>query len=349
MNLKETTVYSYSRFSTFHNCQYEYYNTYVLKNKGIENVYTLTGSLIHDNLEKIYKSKGDIQSFHNSFEEKLMELDLLGIDFPNEKVKEAWMKDVRHFISNFNKIDSKMLLEKEIKFEVGDGIYLKGFVDAILPSDKGKPYVNVYDWKTSSKFSGKKLDEAGRQLLLYKIGLESDKAIKVDKVMWFMIKYVYVCNVLKNTKTKRKMCNRHKWVKEIRKQVEKELYKLMLDEFEIELLLDKAESENNLNCMPVEIQKKYWLEDCIVEYEVTDEKLNDVRAFVKDTVVEIERKNKANEDEWVPVKIDKYNSFYCGVLCGHRKRCKYYKQFLEDNSNNFEAKKKENEFENLFS
>nr|WP_233499550.1 hypothetical protein [Bacillus velezensis] len=39
----------------------------------------------------------------------------------------------------------------------------------------------MYDWKTSSKFAGKKLNEAGRQLLMYKLALEQTTDLKVDK------------------------------------------------------------------------------------------------------------------------------------------------------------------------
>jgi hypothetical protein len=340
-------VFSFSKLGSFHNCEYEYYNTYVKRSRGINNVYTELGSELHDNIEKIYSNQSDIEKFRESFENKLIELEMLNVNFPNDSIGDSWKRDVRHFLTNFNRIDKKMVLEKLIVFEIADGIYMQGYIDSISPSDKGKPHVDIIDWKTSSKFSGKKLTDAGRQLLMYKAGLESTSNYKVDKVMWFMIKYIYVCSKLKNGKIKKKMCNRGKWVKEMRNTLEKELYKLSMDEFEVELLLDKAIEENNIDGMPDKIKQLYWLEDCFVEYEMTDEKLEELKQYVVDTVEAIESKDPNNEDEWEPVKIDKYNSFYCSTLCGHRKTCKFYKQFLDDNADDFDKKKKDN-LEDLF-
>ena len=341
-------IYSFSKLGTFNNCEYEYYNTYILKKKGIENIYTIMGSELHDGIEQIYRNKLDIEKFKKDFENRLLELEMNGISFPSETIGDSWKADVGHFINNFNKIDSKMILEKLRVFEITDGVYFQGYVDAILPSEKGKPYVNIYDWKTSSKFTGKKLNEAGRQLLMYKLAIENTTNLKVDKIMWFMIKYVYVCSQGKK-KIKKKMCNRGKWVKEIRNQLEKDLKNNGMDDFEIELLLDNAVKQNTLECLPDEIKNKYWLEDCIVEYEITEERINELKDYVVNTVNEIESKDASNEAVWKPVEINKYNSFYCSVLCGHRKTCKFYKEFLDKSSKQFKKKDKVDVFDNLFS
>lgn len=344
-------VYSFSKLGSFYNCEFEYYNSYVKKNRGIDNVYTLLGSCIHSNLEEIYGGNGDKESFKSSYKDKLIELEMLGVNFPNDKIGDSYKADILHFIENFEKLDTKMIQEKLIVFEIADGIWMQGYIDAIIPSDKGNPFVNIIDWKTSSKFSGKKLNEAGRQLLMYKLGLEATTNKKVDKVMWCMVKYINVCSKLKNGKTKKKMCNRGKWVKEISKQLEKDLHKLNIDEFERELMLDKSISDNNLDALSKEIQDKYWLEDCYVEYEITDEKLEEFKKYVIDTVNEIENKDKEDKGSWKPVEINKYNSFYCSTLCGHRRICEYYKKFLDENSDGFEKKDKKNEidFDDLFS
>lgn len=309
------------------------------------------GSEIHHGVEKIYDNESNIEEFKRNFENKLMETELVGINFPNDKIGDSWKSDLRHYLANFNKMDTKIIQEKLIVFEVVEGIWVQGYIDGILPSEKGKPYVDVNDWKTSSKFSGKKLTEAGRQLLMYKVGLEQVTNFKVDKIMWSMVKYVYVCNMQKNKKVKKKMCNRGKWVKEIRSPLEKELMKSGMEDFEIEILLDAAVENNTLTNLPQEIQDKYWLEDCIVEYEATDERIEELKQYVKDTVHKIENKDVTDEDAWKPVEITKYDSFYCSTLCGHRKTCKFYKKYLDENSDSFDKKKKKDEFDldDLFS
>jgi ATP-dependent helicase/DNAse subunit B len=338
-------VYSFSKLGTFNTCEYEYYNSYILKNRGLNNVYTEMGSCLHNNIEAIYDGESNLEQFKNNYNDKLMELEMLGIDFPNENIKNSWIKDVNHFVDNFKKMDTKIIQEQLIVFEAAPGIWMQGYIDGILPSGQGKPYVNILDWKTSSKFTGKKLNEAGRQLLMYKVGLEDNSAVKVDRVMWCMIKYLYVCNWQKNGKIKKKMCNRGKWVKEMRSALEKELIKQGMDDFEIELLLDKAVQDNNIDCLPELVRKLYWLEDCFVEYEITDEKIDELKKYIINTVNAIEHKDKDNEDEWKPVEINKQNSFYCSVLCGHRKHCKYYKRYLEKNADSFEKKDKKEDFD----
>ncbi|MGK4040811.1 PD-(D/E)XK nuclease family protein [Heyndrickxia oleronia] len=343
-------VYSFSKLGTMNTCEYEYHNTYNLKKKGLDNIYNVMGSELHSGLEGIYGNNEDVETLNKNFEEKLIECEMLGINFPNQSIGDSWKADMRHFLNNFKKLEKKMIQEKLILFKITDDIYLQGYIDSIIPSDKGKPYVNIIDWKTSSKFTGKKLTEAGRQLLLYKVGLEATTNIKVDKVMWCMLKYLYVCNMQKNGKVKKKMCNRGKWVKEMRNAFEKELNKLNLDEFEIELLLDKAVEDNQMHCLPKEIKDKFWLEDCFLEYEVTDERIDELKQYVIKTVKEIESKDPNNEDEWQPQELNKYNTFYCSTLCGHRKHCKFYKAFLDENSESFDKKNKKDEIDmdNLF-
>jgi ATP-dependent helicase/DNAse subunit B len=338
-------VFSHSKLGTFNNCEYEYYNSYVLKNRGLNNIYTELGSCLHNNIEAIYDGESDIEKFKSNYTNKLFELDMIDMKFPNEKIGDSWKKDIDHFLNNFNKMDTKIVQEKLIVFEVTDGLWIQGYIDGIIPSEKGKPYVDVIDWKTSSKFAGKKLKEAGRQLLLYKVGLEDNTPFKVNKVMWFMIKYIYVCNMQKNGKVKKKMCSRGKWVKEMSETIKKELLNLNLDEFEIEMLIDKAVEDNNFDCLPQQIKDKYWLEDCFVEYDITDEKIDELKQYIVDTVNAIDNKDHSDEDDWKPVEISKYNSFYCATLCGHRKTCKFYKKFLEENADSFDKKNKIDDFD----
>lgn len=340
-------VYSFSKLGSFNNCEYEFYNSYINKKETVPNIYTLIGSEVHNGIEQIYKKEINSVSFKENFENKLIECELLGYNFPNESIGDSFKKDMSHFMDNFNEIEGNKLIEKLIVFEI-DGIWLQGYIDCIIPSDKGKPYVDIYDWKTSSKFTGSKLTDAGRQLLLYKIGLEQSTNMKVDKVQWFMVKYVNVCFVQKNGKVKKKMCNRGKWVSDIKNYLEKDLTSLDMSELEISFKLDDAITNNNLDQLPEEIKNKYWLEDCIVEYDTSDEKIEEVKNFVKETVAKIENKVASNS-KWKPIEISKYNSFYCSVLCGHRKRCEYYKEFLEKNKDGFKKKQQSNEMDELFS
>lgn len=348
------TVYSFSRLGV--DCDYEYYNTYVKRNRGIDNVYTLTGTFFHDSIEKIVKGEMKKEDLKLAYFEKMTELEMLNVKFPNDSIKNSWQKDMEHAVDNLQLIDGKALTEKQVLFELLPGIHITGWVDCIKPTDT-KPYVDIIDWKTSSKFTGKKLVSAGRQLLLYKLALEATTPFKINKLMWNMLKYMIVKwnQPLKSGKLspKSKMVSRGKWVRELRNNLEKDLKEHdELAEFEIEMLLDEAVQNNNINNLPQDIQDKYTFEDAYVEYEPTEERIEELKQYVKSRVDEINSKNKYDENDWKPVELKSdHDTFYCANLCGHRKHCKHYKAYL--NKADFKDKEKkdetlDDEFYNLF-
>lgn len=320
------TVYSISRINSFNTCQYGYYRTYILRDRGKNNVYGIAGSEIHDAIEEIYLGEDEKDSMSKRLEDLLFKCDIMGIDFPSENIKNNWVNDMKHFANNFDLIDKKVATEELVIYEIADGIYLQGYIDAIFKNNDKT--VDIIDWKTSSKFTGKKLKEAGRQLLIYKEALENTKGLKVKNIAWYMFKYVNVCSKYKNGKTKRKMCNRRRWVKEISKDLKKDLDKLGNEDFIIEMLVDKAIEDNNLKDLPQEIQDKYWLEDCMVYYDYTDKNIKECKDYIINTIKEIEDKDKKDINDWKPVNINRGTEFFCKNLCGHRDNCPYLQDYL---------------------
>lgn len=319
------TVWSISRLNSFHNCEYEYFNTYILRNRGKGNCYTEVGSFVHDFIENVYKGNNNKNNFSEAFELKMAENELLGIDFPSDDIRKNFTEDILHYTNNFKLLDGKHLLEKLIVFDI-DGHYIQGYIDMIqVTYDKE---INVVDWKTSSKFSGKaKLQDAGRQLVMYKVGLESTSSkAKINTLSWCMIKYLYVCHVQKNGKTKKKMCSRRKWVKDMKPTFEKEMIKEGMDELEVDILLEQSVKNNSIDKLPDFIKDKYWIEDCYVEYEATEERIQELKDYVNNTIKLIESKNPNDELEWKPVDFEK-DSFYCNHLCNHREICPYLKEY----------------------
>lgn len=334
-------VWSFSRLGSFHNCEYEYYNTYVKKNKTKQNCYGAIGGSVHDYIEGIYKGEKDIEGFKHAFNQSIIEIELLDIDFPNELIKNSFVSDVKHFAENFNKLEGKFLLEHQVLFKVGEH-WIQGFIDVIHVTEDKE--LNIIDWKTSSKFTGDKLNDSGRQLLMYKWALESTTKHKINKVMWCMIKYIYVCHTQKNGKIKRKMVNRGKLIKEMRNVFEKEMLTSGMDSFEINILLDECAKTNTFDKLPSVITDKYWLEDCFVEYEATEEKIQELITYVNNTIDNINSKDFDNADDWKPA-ISEKNSFYCNTLCGHRHTCSFRKEFIEKNNH---KKKNGNDGFNMF-
>lgn len=402
------TVWSISRLNSANQCMYEYYQTYILRQRGISGVYGEVGGIVHDDIESIYKGELEKSDFPDKLEASLIEMELKGIKFPSDDIRRNYTNDVLHFASNFKLLDGKHLLEKLIIFDV-DGHYMQGYIDMIQVTDDKQ--VHIVDWKTSSRFAGAiKLRDAGRQLVMYKLGLEAmSSKVNVNSLKWCMLKYVtvkylkseevinerkckidgwvktirkqlhklvvetgiseddteklmniavennnlsnlpksvqdsywlkdliidgevsdthlLVCSVKSPRKYGSKMCSRRKWVLEMREKFEKEMIDNNLDEMEIDILLDDAVKNNDISNLPDYIKDKYWIEDCYVEYEVDEEKIQELKDYVNNTIKLIESKDVNNPDDWKPLNIHN-DSFYCNHLCNHRSTCKFLKEY----------------------
>ncbi|MBG9689395.1 hypothetical protein ABD91_00420 [Lysinibacillus sphaericus] len=329
------TIYSISRINTMNTCNFEYYNTYIKKNRGISNCYGEVGSEIHDYIENVYRGNIiDTIDFNQKLHNKLLELEIMDLDFPSEAIKNSFVKDLDHFTKNFNKLDGIFTLEKMFVTNI-KGYWLLGYIDAIQVIDAiqidENNNINIIDWKTSSKFTGSKLQDAGRQLVIYKLGLENTAGITINEIKWAMLKYINVCWKLKNGNIKKRMVNRGKLIKEMKNTFEKEMLKSGMDEIEVGMILMLAESNNSFKDLPKIITDKYWLEDCFVEYEATEEVIKEVEGYVVNTIEEIENKDIHNESEWKPLDFDKDGTFYCNTLCSHRKTCKFISQYNKEN------------------
>lgn len=319
-----TTVYSISRLNAFNDCQYNFYKTYIQGDRGENNIYGLAGSAIHQHIEDIYNNQATKEDLIKGLDDILNECDLFGIKFPSEKIAENWKKDMYHFANNFKKMNKDILTERFILYEIEPGIWLQGFIDGIAANKEDNSLI-ILDWKSSSEFKGDKLLKAGRQLLIYKEAIENTTNFKVSKCGWAMLKYINV-----TYKGKTKMCSRRKWVKDFSNKLKKDLKKLGEDDIVIEMMVETAVDNNNLDNMPEEIQDKYKLEDAIVWYEATDKLIKECKDYIVDTVKEIESKDSNNEDEWKPVELNRKTEFFCKFLCSHRSTCKYLKEYLND-------------------
>lgn len=326
------TVYSFSRLNV--DCDYEYHNTYNLRERGTGGIYGLLGGFFHDTIEQIINGELERSQMKPLFFEKLAELEMLGVNFPNEKIKNSWIADMTHAVDHLQLIDGKLLTESLALFQV-EGSWIQGYVDVIQPTDT-KPYVNIVDWKTSSRFVGKKLENAGRQLLMYKLALESTTNFKVDKLMWNMLKYTEITwnNVLKSGKLSPKstISNRGKWVDKLKTNLKNDLLMGGMDDLEVDIYLTEAIKNNNVDNFPPEIkaavEAKYTFNDYILEYEVTDERMDELKQFVKNRVEVVEAKDKTDESQWKPIElVSDHDTFYCANLCNHRKTCKFLKEF----------------------
>lgn len=317
------TIYSISRLNTVDECGYEYWQTYINHQKGVDNIYSFLGSRIHKCLENLQNGI----NVDLSYEVKSMidEAKFLDINFPSESIGNKWENDMLSFASHYQKpIYDKVETEKLFLVEL-DGHYLEGIIDLLIYNDDGT--VSIRDYKTSSKFTNSNLEEKGRQLILYGLAMEQ-LGYKVKDVAWEMLKYVEITYKLKNGKTKSVIAERGYVIDKLKSDIKRELKKLDIgNEKQTEELLQKAIEKNTFDILPKQIKEKYNIKDYIYYYDFTEERKRETRAFIDAKIGDIE--NFKDDKEWWEAKeITPYTSFYCKNLCNHRDKCEYLQDFL---------------------
>lgn len=332
-------VYSISRINTIDQCLYQAYNTYILKKRGMNNVYGILGSKIHEVLEGIMKGEATPNDLYPALNSELEDIDMLSLSFPkdmkgNDSIRTNWIADMTHFCENFQKPDGRFATEELVLYKLKDNRYVQGYIDLVRYNDDGT--ISIFDWKTSSKFSKADLLHHGRQLVLYALAKEAEGYIVRD-VAWYMMKYVEVSYMGKkraNSKTESlitKVVNRGKIIQELKENIKADLFDLGYDKIDIEFLVDEALEKNSLNCLPIEIINKYKISPYIQNYSLTEELKHECLEYINSRADLFESLDPDNADNYPPLKFTKLNSkgkevdntFFCSVLCGHRNTCKH--------------------------
>lgn len=127
---------------------------------------------------------------------------------------------------------------------------------------------------------------------------------------------------------------RSKWVKEasIQTQLRKDLKNNDVLDIEIEMLLIDCADKNSLEPVKDLIDiNNYKLHDCYVYGEVSEETINNLQDELCKDIVTI-KLNGAEESKWEIDGITEEMQFYCNTLCGYKKKCKYYKKYIQEKS-----------------
>lgn len=192
--------YSFSKLSTFHECKMQYYLQYIAKIPQKENIYSSLGSCIHNILENRQETREyDVEKDIETFIDEIETAEMFGIDFPSEKIKKDYIECITHCLRTLELFEDEVEIEKELNFDI-DGINIVGYVDCIRHLDNGK--VDIYDYKTSSLYGKKQLEEKAMQLILYAIGLEKE-GYEINSISWIFLKYATVQGTRKEKNVKR--------------------------------------------------------------------------------------------------------------------------------------------------
>ena len=197
-----SNLFSYSKLSSFQNCPYGYYLTYIQHIKGEDNVYGILGNVVHDMYELLTKDEITIEEAKEKFKQEYELCKFLGLTFPTKMSEEKYVYDVEHSFDYFIKPTGRLEQERYFQIEIENKTF-RGYIDLIIFDDKNKT-IRVIDYKTSSRFSKKDLESHKVfQLILYSMYLEKEyPEYEILNPMFYMLKYVNVINEKGRTSVK---------------------------------------------------------------------------------------------------------------------------------------------------
>lgn len=202
--MKNRELFSFSKLTTFHTCPYSYYLTYIEKEDRKDNVYSFLGGKIHELLEYLQRGEKTKEEAKELFLEYLSETEILGYDFPTENSGNNFKECILDYFDNyepFTEVDFQ--IEEYFEVEIG-GIPVRGYIDIYTITDN--KYIDIYDYKSSSKFSKKDLEVKKLQLVIYALALKEKYPDKEIRGLYFdMLKYSV--NERGTVKERNKLCS----------------------------------------------------------------------------------------------------------------------------------------------
>lgn len=335
-------IWSWSKWNCFHTSPYEYFLKYILHKKEdrTDCIYTTTGGIAHDIMERRYTGKLPYEQMIDDFEDGwVTAFNIAEMKFDrnspekNDKISQKYYENLKHFFMNHTPLKYKPVIEQFVKAKIGDNLF-QGYIDVCFKDDEGN--FNILDWKTSSIYKGKKAENECGQLVVYAIGL-NQQGVPMDKIRicWNFLKYVSIQYEQANGAVKTREVERCKIGEGLQTNAKMWLKKLgyadQVDDY-LKLLLDT----NDIECLPKEVQEKYIISDCYVYVPLTDELINRWKETIISTINDIELREKDYEETqsdkafWDTDESVETQSYYFSTLCGYSPNLHLpYKAYLE--------------------
>ena len=339
-------LWSWSRMNTFLTSKFEYLLKYILKSKEdrCDSCYTTLGTVCHDTLDRFYegeiKYEDMIDDYNDGFTTAITIADLKfnrSDEEKNKSIGEKYNENLTHFFKNHVPYKHKLLVEKPITVDI-DGRVFVGYIDALYKDDDG--VYHVIDFKSSSIYTGKTLEENSGQLTIYAIGL-NQLGIPFNKIKaeFNFLKYCTIKYQLKKGDVKYRNVERCKIGESLQSNAKTWLkhFGYEPDEYLMNML-----DTNSIDCLPEEVKAKYEITDCHVEVNLSPENIEWWFDHITNTLIDIELREKDYEETksmqcfWDDEKDIEAQSYYFANLCSYSAQKHLpYKAYLEK----FEANK----------
>ena len=345
-----TRLWSWSRMNTYMTSKFEYLLKYILKSKEdrCDSCYTTLGTICHDTLEKFYEGKikyeDMIDNYNDGFTTAITIAELKfnrSDEEKNKSIGEKYNENLVHFFKHHVPYKHKVLVEMPIIVNINGNVFV-GYIDALYKDDDGNYY--VLDFKSSSIYTGKTLEENSGQLTIYGIGLHQ-LGIPIEKIRcgFNFLKYCTVQYQLKKGDVKYRNVERCKIGESLQSNA-----KTWLKHFgyEPEEYLKEMLDTNSIDCLPEEVRAKYEITDCFVDIGFDEKLIQKWDDIVTTTLQDIELREKDYEETkslqcfWDDEADVQAQSYYFANLCSYSATKHLpYKAYLEK----FEAAQKNND------
>lgn len=333
-------VWSWSRMNTYITSKFEYLLKYILKSKEdrCDSCYVTLGTICHDTLEKFYEGKikyeDMIDDYNDGFTTAITIADLKfnrSDEEKNKSIGEKYNENLVHFFKNHVPYKHKLLVEKLIVVNINGNVFV-GYIDGLYKDDDGNYY--ILDFKSSSIYSGKTLENNSGQLTIYGIGL-NQLGIPLDKIKccFNFLKYCTIKYEQKNGAVKYRNVERCKIGESLQSNAKTWLkyFKYEPDEY-LKMLLDT----NSIDCLPEEVKEKYEITDCHVDIGFDEKLVQKWTDVVTTTLKDIElreadyEETKSLECFWDSEEDVQAQSYYFANLCAYSaSKHLPYKAYLE--------------------
>lgn len=278
-------LWSWSRVNCTHNSLYEYYLKYIAHEKEdrADSIYTVTGGISHDIIEKFYSGEITKEQMLEEFNDGwTIAFDIGDLKFnrsdseKNNDIADKYYKNLEHFFKNHTVLPQKVALEQFVTIKIGDEYY-QGYIDALTTDENGN-YI-IIDWKTSSIYVGEKAKNECGQLVMYALALHQ-KGIPYEKIRicWNFLKYVNVLcekpkkfnlswNTVKGEEKTKDNVDESKIMSTLKASLKAWLKECGYDKEQISNYVELMESENNISCIPEDVLEKAKLRITEIEIE----------------------------------------------------------------------------------
>lgn len=335
-------LYSWSKYKTYKEDPYEYYLKYILKiPEDRQNIYTHSGSCVHDILEKYYIGEIKQEDMLPMYEDALFTMNIAEYKYDrndsdkNEKIANKYESCIKYFLKNHQKPNWNMICEPFVAIKISDDILFQGYIDnlAIDRDDESKKIL-ITDYKTSTIYKGEKLKKESGQLFLYAEGIrqKTGKPLSDIIVQYNFLKYVTVQCLQTNGSWKERYIERNAIGESLINSAKMWLKKLGYNPDDY---IDNVVLLNSIDTLPTDVKEKFIIEDCYVSVPMTEEIIQSLKEDIIKTIHEIEIKTKEYESTknerlfWKDVSKD--DEYKLAVLSGYsRKHHKPYDEYLKE-------------------